>query len=363
MPRERFNLHPKSHATYLTRDGHFYLVFGIPDDDEFDTLVVWGSEGSLVPWAHRCDDPFERLVENARAKGYRASVAPAELDLHDAKGRRNLLDIYALLSPRARAVFEIDPGAGRAAHRVSQEIRASVERVSKRIGGRRALREATAHRDPDEQDQLLDAHRAMTMVVGWLEVRTAMRTAWNGSLAYAHHRTEGEMSFEGDLKLNRKTLPALERLAEARPARRAGSRADSVAGRQHYLTMLHEALHAVSPIDTDEYEAAPRLEEALAELLAVSLYPELMSHLFGYRLERPAPEAYLKSCRAMNRLWRLVARGRGARAEAEFYLSIFRERTNRDRIRAISRELYREGFERAEARDEAQRAAKFFRVR
>lgn len=363
MARERYSLHPKSRATYLTREGHFYLVFGIPDDEEFDTLVVWGAEGSLVPWAHRCDDPFERLVAKARERGYRAAVAPPELDLHDAKGRRNLLDVYALLAPRARAVFELDPGAGRSAHRISPEIIASVERVSKRIGGRRALREATAHRDPEEQDRLLDAHWAMTTVVGWLEARTGMRTAWNGSLAYSHHRTEGEMSFEGDLKLNRKTLPALERLAEARPSRRGASRADSVAGRQHYLTMLHEALHAISPIDNAEYEEAPRLEEALAELLAVTLYPELMSHLFGYRLERAKPEAYLKSCRTMARIWRLVARGRGARAEAEFYLAIFRERTNRDRIRAISRELYREGFERAEARERARLAARFFRVR
>lgn len=350
-------LTPQARSSYLTREGKFYLVVGVPGANEY--LSLWGSIGTMLPNAAHSEGAPERAVAEARARGYRPQVAPPILNILDTMGRFNLVDIWKKLALGERAVFEIDPAAHRPAHRIRPDVVESIRRVKRRVPSAAAT--ISPHRSALERQQLAAAHGAAIIVAGWLEARLGIKSKWNGKIGIiAKSSDSGAMGFDGKLMVHQKTLVALERLGTGALSRRGGRFGETVAGRDHYMTLLHEALHSISPISEDDYERNPALEEGLTELLTVALFPELMFHIFGLRVDRPAPSAYTKTCRAIRSTWMRVARGRGVRSEIEFYLAVYRNSSNLERARALRRELRAAGLDRDAVEAEIERLRNAF---
>jgi hypothetical protein len=357
MAKTVASLNPQARSSYLARDGKFYLVVGVPGGDEY--LALWGTIGTMTPTAARSEGSPERAIAEARERGYRPQVAPPVLDIMDVMGRFNLVDIWKKMALGERAVFRIDPAAHRAAHRIPSNVLDSIRRVKRRVPSAAAT--ISPYRSALERQRLSAAHGAAIIVAGWLEARLGIRSKWNGKIGIiAKSSDAGSMGFDGKLMVHQKTLVALERLGTGSVSRRGGRFGETVAGRDHYMTLLHEALHSISPITEDDYERNAGLEEGLTELLTVALFPELMFHLFGLRVDRPIPSAYTQTCRAIRGTWKKVARGRGVRSEVEFYLAIYRNSTNHERAVALRRELRAGGLDRDEIEAELGRLRNAF---
>lgn len=357
MTRILASLNPAARSAYLKRGDLFYLVVGVPEGDEY--LALWGTIGTMTPIASRSEGSPERALRQARERGYRAHVAPPILNINDAKGRFNLVDIWKKLRIGERAVFQIDPAANRPAHRIRRDVRDSILRVSRRVD--KPLTHVKAHRSALELQRISGAHGAAIIVAGWLEARLGIRSQWNGKIGIISKSSDsGAMGFDGKLMVHQKTLVALERLGTGMVSRRGASFGETVSGRDHYMTLLHEALHSISPISEHDYERSPGLEEGLTELLTVALFPELMFHIFGLRVDRPAPSAYVQTCRALRGTWKKVARGRGVRSEVEFYLTIYRRGSNQERARALVRELRAGGLSHQAIEEELNRLRNAF---
>jgi hypothetical protein len=357
MAKTIASLNPQARSSYLTRDGSFYLVVGVPDGDEY--LALWGTIGTMTPTASHSEGSPERAIAAAIERGYRRQVAPPVLNIIDAKGRFNLVDIWKKLRLGERAVFEIDPAANRPAHRIRPDVVASIRRVQRRVED--PLVTGRAHRSSTQREQILATHGAAIIVAGWLEARLGIRSKWTGKIGIiAKSDDSGSMGFDGKLMVHQKTLATLERLGTGSVSRRGGRFGETVAGRDHYMTLLHEALHSISPVTEHDYDRNPALEEGLTELLTVALFPELMFHIFGLRVDRPAPSAYVGTCRAIRSTWKRISRGRGTRSEVEFYLAIYRRSTNPERARALARELRAGGMSTEEIEGELDRLRNAF---
>jgi hypothetical protein len=330
---------PSVRATYLVRPRTFAVVIGGADDEEY--LLVRGrlSKPQMVVVTWEDGNPT-KVARKFVADGWRVATPPPAIDLADAHGKINLRHLYNEHDPREEAEWELLPGAERPAHRIRPEVRAAIDQIARRVGrpGERAK-----HRNRADWEALVTARSGAVVVMGWLERQTGLRSAWTGKLKFISD-SQGEFTYDGDLLLNRGAVAAAAEALSGAVKTRPGVLRTQVGSQYHLLTLLHEGLHAVASIDGDTYGELPGLEEALCEELSTLLFPAFMRDLYGERVEYPRSSAYRDKCAVLREVWKAVARGRGAKAQTEFYLEILRQKRNEGRLAVIRREMADAGY-------------------
>jgi hypothetical protein len=75
-------------VTRFVRDGHFYVVAGVPGAEMH--YGIWGAIGTLRPSAYRGADSVESAIRRLTGEGYQVAPSVPELDPKRAVGARNL---------------------------------------------------------------------------------------------------------------------------------------------------------------------------------------------------------------------------------------------------------------------------------
>lgn len=333
-----------SRATRQTAMGTattFVIIVGTPG--YLETIVIYGrrDRSSLESKIHA--DAYEDVVAAFRKRGYAPELPPDDLDLDDRNGRANIRAIDEVARGRRGKKVLIEVSADRSAHRIDPAYQRYVNRVARRL--RPLVREEHRHRSAAEFERLRAARSAGVTVTGWFEWRLRMDSHWTGAIGIDAH-AEGEMTWEGDLLVNRSAISTIAEMGKGEATIRAATFNESVAGEYHILTLLHEMAHSLSNVRPQSFAALPGIEEGLAEMLSVACYPRFMADTFGIRTDRPRVTVYPRSCALIHSAWEIVSRGRGDWAEAEFYADIFVEPSNAGRFELISRILRRGGVDR-----------------
>ena len=328
--------------TAIGTDAAFVVIVGTPGYEP--TIVIYGRRDRHKVEAKLREESYEEVIETFRRRGYEPEMPPDDLDLDDRNGRSNIRAIDEIARGRSHRIFELELSADRSAHRIDPAYARAVNRVARRL--RPLRREDHRHRSAAEFERMAAARSAGVTVTGWLEWRLRMDSHWSGEIGLDAHGA-GEMTWAGDLLLERSAVHALSDLGRGEVLVRAAATHESVSGQYHILTLLHEMTHSLSSIRSRSFEALPGIEEGITELIAVSAFPRFMADTFGVRTDRPKITTYALACRTVRTAWELVRRDRGDWAEAEFYADIYVEPSNAGRYTLIARALRREGVDAA----------------